>query len=339
MPESGSGEVQRKEAEGLVERQKAKIDAQTAEIVRLRSSKERYARRYRETKERITELDLEFREVRRDHEEALEKRDRRVQAATDELAQIKDELQRTKDELARTKDELTQAKEPPAGGSTESAETQHQSSSSMTHSPSEGEVLGVVRDLNEIIFQVAANLTEEWEKRGSSWYSRPNLTKEEVDSLSQFYGPTLLRQALGRDPTAMTFLVQSCLCYLVTQIALGWRRDHDSRLWALGSVYKRLSASGECMLPAANERGLTDTRGSRNLSQVEVFDPKAPPHITISSYFDRTSPRGRLLDHRVVSIHSGFIRFRQGKGVQWDRNRQQARSTLGVLVHGRHHIQ
>ena len=181
----------------------------------------------------------------------------------DELAQTKDdlafysrELARTNDELARTKVELEKANELSTARLTELVRAQ--SFLSTTDRISEAEVLGIVRDLNENIIQLAANLTEEWGKLKSPQPNSKTIpTKEELDALLQFHGPTLVLRVRSRDPPAVAFLVQSCVCYAVTQITLGWRRDHsDEWPWMLGSVYKRLSSYGKHTSHAAIEVAL-----------------------------------------------------------------------------------
>jgi len=131
---------------------------------------------------------------------------------------------------------------------------------------SETEVLGIVRDLNENIFQVAANLTEEWEKLESSQASRFTITERDIEDFSRFYGPALIQPALDRDPAAVTFLVQSCLCYLAMEFTSRWR--HDKKLAILGSVYETLSTS-EGQAISARWRSLTHSHL-----------PKPPLHST-----------------------------------------------------------
>jgi hypothetical protein len=222
VPESEEIEVQRIETEDLVGRQKARIEVQTAEIVRLRSSRERYVKRCREARERILELDHEFREIYRDHEQALKERDRRMRA-------IEDELTQTKELLAARSTELSGA----------------QSFLSTTDRLSEAEVLGIVRDLNENIFQVAANITEEWEKLGPTRSRGFFISKEDIESLSDFHGAALVHHVLDRDPAAVTFLIQSYLCRIAADIASSWRRGHYEQLRPLDYVYKSLCKSGE----------------------------------------------------------------------------------------------
>ena len=221
MAESEEAKNQWEAAKDAEERQlKAKISAQKAEILKLRTWKEKYTKKYAGAKERTAKLEHQIRKASEAHQETLEKRDQQIRAVADRLT-------RAEELLALRSAELSVA----------------QSFLSTTDSLSEAEVLGIVRDLNENIFQVAANLTEEWEKLGSSRTGRFSVTEHDVDALSLIYGPALIQSALKGDPTAVTFLVQSCLCHLATQIASSWR--HDQKLTMLESVHKRLSASSE----------------------------------------------------------------------------------------------
>ena len=225
----------------LEERQKAKIDAQRVDILRLRKRKEEYAKEYRWAKERTVELERKLREASEAHQKILEERDQHIQAMTDRLT-LSEEL------LALRSAELTVA----------------QSFLSTTDSLSEAEVLGIVRDLNENIFQVAANLTEEWEKLGLSQTNRFTIPQHDIDTLSSIHGSVLIRSASDQDPAAVTFLIQSCLCSSVTQITSSWRHDRDlATLWC---AYKQLYTSSEYTSHAASETRLTYPRGASDLS-------------------------------------------------------------------------
>ena len=105
---------------------------------------------------------------------------------------------------------------------------------STTDRLSEVEVLGIVHDLNENIYQVAVNLTDEWEKLESSQAAG----RMDVDPVSRYRDP-----ALSRNPVGLTFLLQSCLCCQVTKMTSSW--GHHQELAILESIYQRLSASGE----------------------------------------------------------------------------------------------
>jgi len=187
--ESEGAKEGRWRTDDLAERQKAKIDAQRDEIIRLRNLMEKYAKKYREAKERIVELEHDIGKVSDVHQETLEKQNQRIQSLVDRLAQTEELLATRSAELAGAQYFL-----------------------STTDRLSEADVLGIVREVNENIFQVAANLTEEWEKLGSSRSSKFTITQEDLDASPRFYGPVLIRSTLDRNPASVTSLVQSCLC-------------------------------------------------------------------------------------------------------------------------------
>jgi len=104
---------------------------------------------------------------------------------------------------------------------------------------SEMEVLSIVRDLNENLFQVAVTLTEEWEKLESSQAN----DSIEVDLTSKSRDPALVQLARKRDPTGLTYLLQSFLCSQAVEMASSWVRGKEPG--GLGSVYRHLSVAGE----------------------------------------------------------------------------------------------
>ena len=110
---------------------------------------------------------------------------------------------------------------------------------STTDRLSEVEVLSIVRDLNENIFQVAVNITEEWEKLDPA----QTTGRMDADPISGSRVPVLVRLARNRDPTGLTFLLQSRLCSRAVDMTSSW--VHHKDLAILVSVYRRLSASGE----------------------------------------------------------------------------------------------
>ena len=220
--ESEESEGLRRTAEEVVGRQMAKIDAQEAEIRELRASKESYVSKYEAAKERIAILEDEGRNSSRAYQEHLGERDQRIKAMEDELARAKDLLS------ARTK-ELSGA----------------QSFLSTTDRLSEAEALRIVRNLNETIFQAAANLAEELERLASTVLStRVTVSSKTLGEISEFYGRTLIHGAFNLDSVAMTYLVQSCLCCLAAKVASSWRHS-GGEFRVLASVYERLSASGK----------------------------------------------------------------------------------------------
>ena len=233
-------------------------------------------------------------------------------AMATELARIKGELARTKDELARTKVELAKSNELSTARSAELATAQYFLST--TDRISEAEVLGIVRDLNENIIKIAASLTDEWGRiRSPQPNGKPTFTKKELDELVQLHGRTLVHRVRNRDPPAVAFLVQSCLCYAVTQITLGWRRDlSDERPWRLGSVYKRLSTDGKHTSHAAIEVILMHQYQRDRKSRLggdpwpKVTSPNRRPTASRSPIASRTSYRSQgrsdpLRNHLISS--------------------------------------
>ena len=219
-----------KSMEDLVRGQKAKIDSQKAETLRLRSSKKRCVRRFRGANKQVAKMEHELEKVSRAHQESLEQRNKRVQA-------MEDELTRAKELLAARSTELSVA----------------QSFLSTADRLSEAEVSNIVRNLNRNINQVAASLTEQWKRPGSSPSGKFIISKADIDDFSRSYGPVLVHQSLEGDPAAVNFLVRSCLCMIVAQITLSWRHDDGTELAKLGYVYKRLSASGRSTSPIVGE--------------------------------------------------------------------------------------
>ena len=253
---SGEGEERRRTAEDPARSQKARVKSPRAiEIRQLRASKAKYARKYKETMGWAAKLEYKTGLLSRTYDKALKEQAQRILVMEDELA-------RTKELLSARSTELSGA----------------QSFLSTTDNLSEAEVLGIVRDLNENIFQVATNLGEEWEKLASSQSSRFAVAETTLDSFSEFYGPTLIRQAFHWGPEAVTYLIQSCFCFFVSQITSSWRRADDEgireELRVLGPIYGSLSASGERTSRATGETKLTHPRGPKDLNQMEVIDPQ-----------------------------------------------------------------
>ena len=166
--------------------------------------------------DRIVELEHEIERVRGLHREEVQKKTQHIQA-------VEEQLKQTKELLAMKSAELSGA----------------HAFLSTTDRLSEVEVLGIIRDLNENIYQVAVNLTDEWEKLEPSRAT----SRMDVDPTSRPHVPALVQRVLSRDPVGLTFLLQSCLCSQVVKITSSW--GHHRRLAILESVYKRLFASGE----------------------------------------------------------------------------------------------
>ena len=205
--------------EGTFGRRRTIIDMKNAEITKLTTWRDRYRRKYRAAKEHIAELEDDIKDISRICKETVESQAQRTRALEDELARTKELLAARTTGLAGTQFLL-----------------------STTDRPSEGEVLGIVRNLNENIFQVAANLTEEWEKYRPGRSNKFEISRKDVDALSQAFGPALVHHVLKRDPTATSFLVQSCLCDHAALISSRWRYKKEFK--TLISGHDRLAASG-----------------------------------------------------------------------------------------------
>ena len=237
--------------EGTPGRRRTIADTQNAEIIKLRIWNDRYWRKYRAAKDRVVGLEDDIRDIYKICQETAEDHAQRTRA-------LEDELERTKELLAARTAELSGA----------------QSFLSTTDRLSEAEVLGIVRDLNENIFQVAASLSEEWENFRPGRASRFEISNEDVDALSQTFGPALVHHVRDRGPAAVNFLVQSCLCDHAASISSSWRHNKEFR--TLVSIYDRLSASGKHRSHGTSEMRLMYNRGAGHLSQMEILGSQSP---------------------------------------------------------------
>jgi len=219
--ERGAGTSRSREVRQLqreIEDLKVRVERRGNEIVRLRGEEEKLIRKCRRRDDRIMELEHEIGQMCGLYQED-------VQRQTQHTREVEERLQRTEELLATRSAELSGA----------------HAFLSTTDRLSEAEVLSIVRDLNENIYQVAVNLTEEWEKLESSQVISP--MDVDSDPTSRPSVPALVQLAHNRDPTGLTFLFQSCLCSQVVSMTSGW--GHHQELAILESVHQRLSASGE----------------------------------------------------------------------------------------------
>lgn len=122
------------------------------------------------------------------------------------------------------------------------------------------EALGVVRDLNKNVFQIASSLTKEWDELGSSRSNEFTISEEDIDTFSQSYGPALVHRVLDRKPVAVAFLIQSCLCKLAAQISSSWRSNGELR-GLRRSVCQHSPDSGRYKPSVASEMQLMRTSG------------------------------------------------------------------------------
>ena len=158
----------------------------------------------------------------RDRDNRIAELERTTEAQAQEVRGVEERLKKTEELLQVRTAELSEA----------------QTSLSKVDHPSEM-VLSIVRDLNENILQLAATLTAAWEK-----LEPPQATGlTTVDLTSKPHHSVLVQLARKQDPTGLTFLLQSRLCYQAVIMTSSWVRDQESG--GLGSVYRHLSASGE----------------------------------------------------------------------------------------------
>ena len=184
------------------------VAKQEAEIQRLRASEQELIRKCSRRDNRIARLRGSLQEMEAQARQSL---------------LIQKELNQTKELLQARTAELTEA----------------QAFLSKVDRLSEMEVLGIVRDLNENILQLAASLTAAWERLRPPQATGPI----KVDLTSQPCHSVLVQLARRWDLTGLTFLLQSRLCYQAVEMTSSWVRDQE--LGRLGSIYQHLSASGE----------------------------------------------------------------------------------------------
>jgi len=192
------------------------LDRYKREVSRLRDAEEYLRGKCERREKRLAELRHEYVEVHGSLEEALETQTRQTRATQERLKQTEQLLDARTAELSGAQAFLSTADR-----------------------LSEMEVLSIVRDLNENIYQLAVNLTEEWEKLESSQPTgQPN-----GDPTSQPGIPVLIQLTRNRDSTGLTYTLQSDLCFQAMNMTSSWA--HDKELGVLRHIYKRLSASGE----------------------------------------------------------------------------------------------
>jgi septation ring formation regulator EzrA len=215
-----SGEVKRLRRE--IGDLKGWLDRQNADMVKLRGQNEKLKEKCKRRDDRIARLEQQIEKMHGSYQGV-------VGGHTQHARAMERRLEETEQLLATRSAELSGA----------------QTFLSTTDRLSEVEVLGIVRNINENIYQVAVNLTEEWEKLGSSRAT----SRTHADQISRPRVPALVRLVRNRDPTGLTFLLQSCLCSQVVNITSSW--GHHRELATLVSIYQRLSASGECRIVGA----------------------------------------------------------------------------------------
>ena len=193
---------------------KRPLDGQAADAGKLKREEEMLKGKCKQKDDRIAELEREIEKMRGSHQKAVEEHTQQI---------------RTMEEKMKGDEELLKTRSAELSGA--------QTFLSTTDRLSEVEVLNIVRDLNENIYQVAVNLTEEWEKLN------PPKATGRVDPGPRAPVSVLARLARNRDPTALTFLLQSRLCSRAVDMTLSWFRRKE--LAILVSIYRNLSTSSE----------------------------------------------------------------------------------------------
>jgi len=188
------------------------VERQAAHMGRLRTEGEQLMRKYERRGNRIQELE---------HTVGLYQED--AQRRNQYILTMEEWLKQTEELLATRSAELTGA----------------QAFLSTMDRLSEEDMFGIIRDLNKNVYQIAVDLTEEWEKLGSPHTTNPM----DVDPASQPCAPALVQLTRNRDPMGLTFLLQSCLCSQVASMTSSW--GHHQELAVLESIHQRLSASGK----------------------------------------------------------------------------------------------
>ena len=192
------------------------LDKYKREVLKLRDEEERLKAKCERRDSRIEKMKQEYVEVRGAWEETLEAQTRQTRATLERLKQTEQLLDARTAELSGAQAFLSTADR-----------------------LSEMEVLSIVRDLNENIYQLAVNLTEEWEKLESSQPTgQPN-----GDPSSQPEIPVLIQLTRNRDSTGLTYLLQLDLCFQAVNMTSSWA--HEKEFDVLKRIYKRLSTSGE----------------------------------------------------------------------------------------------
>ena len=192
------------------------VDRQEGDIIRLEEESEYLIGKCKRRDDRIAELEHEIVKMRGSWQKAAEAQAQQAREMEERLKQTEGLLRARSTELSRAQTFLSTADR-----------------------LSEMEVLDIVRDLNENIYQATVSLTEEWEKLGSS----QTTARTGVDPNSRTHVPVLVQLARNRDLTGLTLLLQSNLCSQALHMTSSWR--HRKELKIINDTYQRLSASGE----------------------------------------------------------------------------------------------
>ena len=198
------------------------------EVRRLRGEGEKLREEGRRKDDQIAKLKRENVEIRGSMQkftEAHARQTREMEVQTRQTRAMEERLKKTEQLLEARTAELSVA----------------QTFLSTADRLSEVEVLSIVRELNENIFQIAVSLAEGWEKLRSSGTTGRRVKNADPTSQSRPY--VLLQLARNRDSTGLTCLLQSYLCEQAVNMIPSW--DYNQDFVVLKRVYEHLSASGE----------------------------------------------------------------------------------------------
>ena len=195
-----------------------RLERREVEVTRLRKEEEKLLAKCKRRDDRITKAERETGQMRRSFQKDAQKRTKDIQVLEERLKKTEELLACRSAELSETSTFL-----------------------STTDRLSEVEVLSIVRDLNEHIYQVAVGLTEGLEKLEPP---RATASRMDVDPPSRSHTSAVAQPARrDRDLTGLTFRLQSHLCSQAVRMTSGWGRHHQ--LAILEPIYQHLSASGE----------------------------------------------------------------------------------------------
>jgi len=215
-----------RELEGTIERERANAEKQ---MEREKTSAEKRMDGLVEQSQRKDRRISELVGQSQDKDEQIKELERKIGEMRDFATSLVKRLRETEERLKRT-EELLAARSAELMGT--------QSFLSTKDRLSEAEVLDIVRDLNQNIYQVADKLTEEWKK-----LEPRDTSQRDANSNSRAPVPALVRLVRNQDSGSLTFLLQSRLCYQAACVTSSWRRQRE--LATIESVYERLYASGE----------------------------------------------------------------------------------------------
>jgi len=274
-----------RQLQGEIKYLKLWVERQEADMGGMRKKEERLMREYGHRGNRIQELE---------HTVGLYQED--AQRRNQHILAMEERLKRTEDLLATRSAELA--------GTNPFLST--------TDRLSEAEVFGIVRDLNETIYQVAVDLTEEWEKLES-----PHANPMYIDPTSQPCIPVLIQLTRNRDSMGLTLLLQSCLCSRMVSMTSSW--GYHQELAVLESIHQHLSASGEqcCRRQVVYDPHIVEGQAIsarwRSLAHSHLSLPPPDPTLLIE---ELTSVLGHTRSFSSTQHSADFVRAVALEGIE-----------------------